>query len=71
MDERTNVTKEATERTMGLSVIVFMQAAPSGELHGLRGAANRFLCLHQQTQHVLLAVVHARKTADWMSSDLQ
>jgi hypothetical protein len=56
---------------MGLSVIVFMQKASSGDRLRLHGAANQFMWLHQQiTWDVLGEVQEARKTADWMSSGL-
>jgi hypothetical protein len=66
----TNVTKEATERNMDLSVIVFIKTATSGDKLGLDGAANQFWYrfTSSQTWHVSLAVVHARKTAAWMST---
>jgi hypothetical protein len=54
-------TKEATERNMGLSVIVFMQLAASGDQLGLHdGAANQFLYLQSQTRGVSGEVQDAR-----------
>jgi hypothetical protein len=59
MNER-RATKEATERNMDISVVVYMQTASSGELHGLHGAANQFLYLPQQTLPVSGEIPPAR-----------
>jgi hypothetical protein len=63
------VTKEATERNMDLSVIVFMQTAPSGDELRPHGAANQFLWLHQQTGDVL-GEVHDARSLDMLLSVL-
>jgi hypothetical protein len=39
-DGRTSATKEATERNMDLSVIVYIKIAASGDKLGLDGATN-------------------------------
>ena len=41
-DERTSATKEATEQNMGLSVVVYIQLAASGDKIRLDGATNQF-----------------------------
>jgi hypothetical protein len=46
---------------MGLSVVVYIQLAASGDKIRLHGAANQFQEEQRQTRHVLVAVVHAPK----------
>jgi hypothetical protein len=59
MDERASRNKP-TEGNKGLSGIVFIQRAASGDKLSLDGAANQFSCLHQQTRGVLVEVQVAR-----------
>jgi hypothetical protein len=68
--ERSSARTQATERKMGLSVVVFVQLVITLLPYRFHEAANQFFCLHQETRDVLVEVDDARKTAGLMSSGL-
>ena len=58
--EKQSATTEATERNMGLSVVVLIQLVITLLPYRFHEAANQFFCLHQQTRRVLVEVQLAR-----------
>jgi hypothetical protein len=58
--ERSSATTEATERNMGLSVVVFIQLVITLLPYRFHRAANQLFCLHQQTRGALVEVQVAR-----------